>query len=476
MEDATCRECHGAIGASLLGNEPRDAETVHRQHAAGGAGPACARCHEPVTHRVGKVASSLELVCRDCHAADSPAMKPPIDAHAHRPEQLLYTGLFEAEGVQPAHKFLERVACRDCHAAGTFQHGRGTPERSAALERECESCHGAGYASLLDGWTQGMRAHTERVGRYVSGAASDARIRAAGADSAAAAALRTWEFVRDAGGVHNLPAAAHLLRQSLQDAAAAYERAGLPVPEVPGLGPDPAEQSCARCHYGVEELLNSPGTEAYHRAHVANAGIACTRCHSAGEPARAGMPADAPHGLTTVTSADCMSCHHRSTSEASCATCHADADLAGSLTATVSVAVADAMARPREVSWTHEAHAGIACTTCHTQPGNLAPSGDVASCVACHDEHHAPERDCNACHRGTDLMAAHAAVPDKHADCHQCHGTETIAKLLPDRSLCVVCHGPQSVHYVETGKSCVECHFLAGREAFRSRLVGGGGQ
>jgi hypothetical protein len=469
VPDIACRECHDAAGASApLGGHPdRGAATVHAQHFRDGA-PACARCHEPVEHEVGELASALTLVCADCHAPGDPALAAPVDSGAHRDQQLLYTGLVAGvPDVRPAAKFLARVSCTDCHSAAAGSH------RPDAIESECRACHGQIHEGILDEWTRGARERTDAVGSYVRAAAADGRLRrVAAADSTARLAVATWELVRSANVVHNVPGGDAILRRALGDAVLSWRQAGLEPPEPPDLGPDPAAQTCARCHYAIDRPPAEVHGEPFsHRTHVVAAGLACVECHSSGELLAGGKTFDPAHGRTRVGATDCRSCHHRAAEESDCASCHAGESLVAPVAATIQVTVGRRETRSREVEFLHREHASTPCLACHREPSGIGTSPTAASCADCHADHHTADRDCAACHASEHLRSSHGPPADTHRSCDACHDHATVTGFVPDGSFCRTCHDPGADHYAASGLGCTECHFLAPAAEYRAELV-----
>jgi len=101
----------------------------------------------------------------------------------------------------------------------------------------------------------------------------------------------------------------------------------------------------------------------------------------------------------------------------------------------------------------------------------LEAPAPVASCKACHDDHHAAGRRCDACHAADsdEAREAHAPPERGHIACDACHKPETVARLVPDRAFCIVCHTQQREHYV--GQQCSMCHFQMTPEALKPLLV-----
>lgn len=136
---------------------------------------------------------------------------------------------------------------------------------------------------------------------------------------------------------------------------------------------------------------------------------------------------------------------------------------------TVRVEVPEHEPRAREVGFEHEEHAEVACIECHTTPVSLEPEEAVASCAACHDEHHVPRQDCATCHRTEGILEAHQPPVDAHRACDQCHTATTVGALEPSRSFCLACHPTEVDHYEQ--RECSTCHLQAEPEEYRSRLT-----
>lgn len=187
--------------------------------------------------------------------------------------------------------------------------------------------------------------------------------------------------------------------------------------------------------------------------------LACLTCHVTRQP-NASLTFVAPRG--------CQICHHQAAATSDCAQCHSTAELGATHVETVAVAVGTRPARPRAVAFAHSAHADLKCTACHETAVTLEPAAPVKSCTACHEDHHSARRDCAACHAGTELRAAHSDSANAHVACDACHRQATVARLVPDRGLCLTCHATQRNHYA--ARECTTCHFLASPDAYRAHL------
>lgn len=470
VEAATCRSCHGVSGgpAPLRGGESMAAADVHPVHLDTLVELTCARCHDPVDHRVVKIASSIVLDCGSCHVEGDPALRMPIDSAAHRAVQMLYAGLDPHHvDVRPALKFTERIACTSCHDTASTALPTGSAAQLAAIRDECSGCHGPRFAPLLDPWVRGMSRNTEITGSYVQAAAADSRIRAnTTADSIARDAVSVWREVASADGVHNLPAADALLRSALASAVAAYRQVGVSPPVRPALGPDPADLSCARCHYGIQVVENTAFGETFsHDDHVIAGSLSCSRCHSNADLFAAdGTTFDPAHGVTRITETQCATCHHVDRA-GQCSACHSPVEVAAlRLQADLTVHVQrNDVVNSRQVPFSHTAHANVGCTSCHEAGIRQTPR----ECDACHESHHTDPpgpQACRTCH-GADLITKHQ--PTDHLVCGACHSPSTLQQLgTANRRFCLTCHTDKVDHQPEG--ECSTCHLvLSPAEAMR---------
>lgn len=194
--------------------------------------------------------------------------------------------------------------------------------------------------------------------------------------------------------------------------------------------------------------------------HARHASVPCLACHATGSG----------HGqLTFSRPGGCAQCHHKQPQTAQCSTCHRPSEYGEPKAATVTINVPGRAPRPRDVSFAHERHASRACVTCHSTPVSLAPAPAMKTCVGCHTDHHAANRNCASCHRVEDPKRDHASVSTTHENCSACHTPSAISALTPSRSLCSVCHVDKaSEHYRD--RECTVCHFLATPEVYRARL------
>jgi hypothetical protein len=188
--------------------------------------------------------------------------------------------------------------------------------------------------------------------------------------------------------------------------------------------------------------------------------LACLTCH-ASQREHARLTFQPPRG--------CQICHHQAPDSSTCATCHSPEETAVARPESVRVTVVGHAPRLRDVVFRHETHRAVRCVACHSTPVSLAAGAPVTACTACHDDHHTAARDCAACHAaGVTNVAVHAPPVEAHEACDACHATATVARLVPDRSLCLTCHAAQRDHY--SARECTTCHFQATPEEYRAHL------
>ncbi len=170
------------------------------------------------------------------------------------------------------------------------------------------------------------------------------------------------------------------------------------------------------------------GIKFSHATHVEGAGLQCVECHDAAP--RSKVSSD---NLLSK-KANCQTCHEEQLNQ-NCTFCHTSND----------PTTYSALQTPaRELTFSHEQHAGIqqiACETCHTNldakkefVGELVPA--MASCNTCHNNVQATNA-CESCHTNftglrpanhdrTDFLREHkrfARTAD--ASCATCHTQET---------------------------------------------------
>lgn len=437
LRDIKCITCHGV---ELHRFKPTDSTCAR------------ANCHVNVKIRLAKMQDQTDLHCITCHqftadvprlaTTDSatgtlvPSMKQCLSCHAMRKVLTTFDPARDPHkgtcGMchNPHTQATPAEAAKTCTSAGCHATWRTEPFHTGANHRrvtsDCILCHQP-HRAKVDA-TDCAGCHREVQGRQAAGRR-----------------------------VHPpLPF----------DTSRALRRVMLPLP-APHL----------RVAHGPRELdaeedaLPSGGFTGWpvtpplvprdtfsHKRHVQ---LACITCHTV--RGSAGLTFERPRG--------CQICHHQAPSRNDCTRCHQADELAPARQATITVTVAGHAPRPRGALFEHAIHSGVACVTCHTEAVTLAPSQDAVTCASCHADHHAPARQCVTCHavNAADVRSAHAPPVEAHITCDACHATTTVARLEPDRPMCITCHQPQREHYAT--RQCTTCHFQAEPAAFRHLLT-----
>lgn len=311
----------------------------------------CRRCHNTLEHGKFTMTGALGDRCESCHT--------PV----HTPQEKMYVGI-GGRGVPdtPDTMFLARVACNSCHVPTEG----GPAAAGKALRESCVTCHGPGYGRMVDDWRREIGSLLATVDAQVRRAEGMVSRLAASHAQPLVDARHNVEFVRSAGGHHNVHYAVDLLRHANDQAAATLRAAGVAVSPPPAVLASAAGY-CRVCHSTAHLGTRLPfGPMFYdHNRHIA-AGIGCDSCHSLDE-----------HGKTAITAEQCMACHHGPTQQRSCESCHQQqASLyRGELAGTGIKGDPDFMAA-----------ADTACTDCHdlTSRQPLVKTVQQA-CIGCHD-------------------------------------------------------------------------------------------
>lgn len=387
---------------------------------------ACTECHDDV-HR-----TAFGSDCESCHGQQQPWHETPGFRHATFP-------------LLDSHR---RVACADCHAAGTA-HDVQSLQQQPQQPRQCVQCHADPHGAT-----------TTRTALRLADSSDCRRCH----DATRWAAARPTPVAHAAFGFPLRGA------HATADCATCHGDARSKA-RWTGAAPDPA--ACSVCH---EHPHRAPLLVA--ATAVAGPADGCADCHldsdrtfaegrmSAAQHAATGFPLTEPHADTA-----CTKCHAGSeprqrfadpprTAER-CSVCHADAH-AGQFTADARYAqctACHAAARfvPHAFSTTMHgdtafpltgSHDAVACTACHSElvDGVRRFHGTARACAACHDD----------VHRG---LFDRAGLPQQIAGrdgCARCHDTRAFAPVTDDFD-----HGRWTGHTLEgahTALRCAQCH------------------
>jgi hypothetical protein len=185
--------------------------------------------------------------------------------------------------------------------------------------------------------------------------------------------------------------------------------------------------------------------------HARHERISCLECHGTGER----------HATYLIKSArDCAGCHHDSTRQRPCSTCHSAELLPDSHRVAAYMSLAGNPAAERRLPFEHTRHVNpgtpVTCRDCHRAGVALARERE---CASCHAPHHRSAANCSACHTRP-MNGVHTR--DAHLSCagSACHAAGAVPSPADSRTLCIVCHRAQANH--EPGGRCASCHLIPG--------------
>jgi hypothetical protein len=321
--------------------------------------------------------------------------------------------------------------CGGCHAKEAAVMHKGGPGAEATL---CTSCHAfkpkAPAATCI-----GCHAKTHGgFGAVVQHATTDCAKchRVHGSPSIVAADCKSCHEERAAvHGGHAESAGCADCHRGHSPAAAALTLCS--SCHTQPAGPRPAgHDSCIGCH----------------RPHdfVAGGERACIGCH--GEKATLVATQVSAHAVCT----SCHAPHDPANAASSCATCHANIQVAHGKGGDCITCHVPHAQEPRP--------AALECTSCHgrvTAFETGAHAGGIV-CEACHKPHGFGDLDaktiCQSCHeREIGLVASNAG----HRDCQACHGS-ALAHAPAAAPPCGTCHAQEQTTVPAGHRPCQDCH------------------
>jgi hypothetical protein len=199
---------------------------------------------------------------------------------------------------------------------------------------------------------------------------------------------------------------------------------------------------------GIGTLAQASQQEQPPFLHSTHRAVDCTSCHDS---------SDRHGGLMVRSLNDCRSCHHSEPVSDSCQRCHDDADRPqGSLPRQLEMTLSVSGDHVRTVAFPHAGHELFGCTTCHEE--GLDRPADSVDCSQCHQIHHAPDKDCTACHTAPPVSAHPPAQAHVTCSGSGCHTTVPFEGVPRTRTACLVCHQDKTDHRPD--RPCVDCHTL----------------
>jgi nitrate/TMAO reductase-like tetraheme cytochrome c subunit len=337
-----------------------DTTLVHTMHIAKNK-IECEQCHLEIQHKIVKDIQAI-ADCQACHA------------NLHQAQKILYTGQ-GGKGVDhpmPNVMLEKGLSCKGCHMFHEESGGRLVRSSTSISSQEaCESCHGKGFARILQDWEASTAKKLAAVDVIFKRAAAEVQAAKEPARAQASKALDEAAFnidvVEKGKSVHNITYAQELLRASIDSIERALKIAGSSYkPDRTELSAPKAGNTCLTCHAGIEEI-NRPvyGVIFPHKNHVAIQNLSCATCHSNAKK----------HGELVATKAKCASCHHEDPTK-DCGGCH-----------TIQKSLYEGgpfqgLTAPKDIM----AEAETECAACHVGADKKVVRPTAAACVECHDK------------------------------------------------------------------------------------------
>jgi nitrate/TMAO reductase-like tetraheme cytochrome c subunit len=352
-----CYKCH--MERERL-DKYENTDLMHEEHIAQNK-IECNQCHMDIQHKIFK---DIETIadCRTCH----------IDTH--KAQKVLYTG---KGGMGIPHTMpnimLDRgLSCKGCHIFHEEKKGRIIKSDTFAAKGEaCESCHGKGFAKIMQQWEISTSKKLNDIRSIFAQARIEIR-RGSGTKQKQAQSLLDQaafniDIVEKGKSVHNVAYSQELLFASYEKIVGAVKLSGssyTPSGFVAESEAVPTE--CANCHAGIEEISSQVfGLNFPHEKHLVEQKIKCDTCHSNVRR----------HGEFIATKQSCAVCHHKDTSK-DCTSCHT------LQTTFYKGGTLDKKKVPEDIM----AQAGAECVDCHVSPEDEIFRPDKNKCLDCHEE------------------------------------------------------------------------------------------
>ena len=337
-----------------------DTDLMHEEHIANNK-IECNLCHLDIQHKIFKDIDTI-AECITCHT------------DTHKSQKILYTG----EGgmgiphAMPNIMLEKGLSCKGCHIFHEEKGGRIVKsDTSTSKAAACESCHGKGFARIMQQWERSTEKKLSSIRSIFTQARLELRQSSGDKQKQALSLLDQAAFNMDiverGKGVHNVSYSQELLRASynkivdaLKIIGSSYKPAGF----VTKSEIIPTE--CVNCHAGIEELNEQIfGLDFPHEKHLVEQNIKCNTCHSNVRQ----------HGEFIATKQSCAVCHHRDTSK-DCTSCH-------QLQKTIyNGGILNEIEVPEDIM----SAAGTECVDCHISSEEKVYHPDKTKCLDCHEE------------------------------------------------------------------------------------------
>lgn len=321
-QDLQCTQCHNQtmVGDGFVPRENcnschfepdrldkyAETELMHRVHITDHK-IECSQCHLTIQHKIQRITAETQLDCSTCHD------------ETHSEQLSLFVGRDQNGHIGSPNPMLEAgINCASCHLF--HEQLIGTAEVRTANPESCESCHGKGYARLLNLWEASAEIKLTELRNEI--ARVERTVRAlqptdlAGAQHDIQDATYAMRLVEVGKAVHNMTFTDQLIHNSYEKLNSALTKAGADYQISGWHTGTPVPSECANCHTGGEVTTTTyQGRSFDHEIHVIEQNVACNTCHSN----------SIEHGQLVITNQGCNSCHHDPNQNdivENCASCH----------------------------------------------------------------------------------------------------------------------------------------------------------
>lgn len=352
-----CYKCH--MQQDRL-DKYSDTDLIHSTHIAAHK-IECNQCHLEIQHKIIK---DIETIadCQTCHTG------------FHQAQKILYAG---EGGKGVAHGLpnvmLEKgLSCKGCHMFHEEAGGKLIKSETLISKKQaCESCHGSGFAKILQNWQVSTEKRLSQIKNvYQKSFQEVSRRKSSGRDKAKQLledAAFNIDVVERGKSVHNMAYSQELLQAAFAYMGEALQLVGSSYkPEKFLAATKDIPAPCSQCHAGIEEINGEIyGLSFPHKTHIVGQKINCSSCHSNAKK----------HGEFTGSKKECAACHHQDLKK-DCGSCHLLQKRlyeGGALNGW-------------EVSKDMMAEAKVGCDDCHTQEKDQILRPDASICAVCHEE------------------------------------------------------------------------------------------
>jgi len=355
-----CYKCHWETDRL---NKYDDTDLMHYTHIFQNK-IECNQCHLEIQHKIIKEIDSISD-CLTCHT------------DYHKAQKILFLGEGGRGTPHPMpNVMLEKgLSCKGCHIFHEEKGGQVIKsETFTSKAQACESCHGKGFARIMEDWQISTEKKLEKIRTIYSNAVEELEQTKSSQKEKSKKLLEEAAFnidIVDRGkSVHNVEYSYELLSVSYDKVVEALQIIGFSYkPERFLAVAKGIPTQCSNCHAGIEEINKQIfGLDFPHEKHLIEQKIQCDVCHSNVRK----------HGEFVATKQSCAVCHHRDTTK-DCTGCHQIQKTfyeGGSF---------NGYKIPKDIMSEAEAE----CTDCHISPQNQIFRSDKNKCLDCHEEDYA---------------------------------------------------------------------------------------